>query len=85
MTITELNQTEEKLLTELVQHPGWASLLKILHNNQTALLEMLYTTPDNNQHLINTWRALESVIRTCEHAKTFADVLHLGVENINER
>lgn len=85
MLTTELTQNEEKLLTDLVQHPGWSSLLKILHNNQTALLEMLYATPDNNQHILNTWRALESVIRTCEHAKSFADVLHLGVENINER
>ena len=80
----ELTEKEEKLLTELVQHPGWKCLVKLLKNNQCAVLEMLYTTPDNNQHIVNVWRALESIIRTCEQAESFNDVVHLGVETIND-
>lgn len=60
----EINLTELKLLKELIHHPGWPVYIQTLEARNAALLEQLFESAENQVNILNTWRALQTVIRT---------------------
>lgn len=77
----ELKKHEQEFLNELLKHPGWPVLIRIFEHNKNSLIDSLYSCPQDQQDfLIQRWRAMETLYQECKALETSNDVVQLGID-----